>query len=202
MEKTSKILNRKFFQRHPAVVARELLGCYLVKNYRSKKLIGKIVETEAYLSTPDDPASHGYKPQSKRTTSLFGEAGHAYVTNIHRYMILNVVTETRGHASAVLIRAVEPTDGIETMKRLRNKENLRDLTTGPGKLAMAFNITRALDGADVCQPTSDVFFQEKDETIEEIKSGPRIGISQAQELPLRFYLSGNPYVSGPQKNNP
>ena len=193
---------RTFYQRHPKKVARDLLGCFIVRNYHGELLVGKIVETEAYLSTPDDPASHGYKPQSPRTHSLFGEAGHAYVTNVHKYMIMNVVTESHNQPSAVLIRALEPIEGIKTMKELRDKENIIELTNGPGKLALALGITRELDGIDVTDFQSEVYFLERNQEFNEsIITTERIGISKAQDLLLRFYMKNNPWVSGSKKNN-
>lgn len=194
--KLSPIIPRSFYRRHPEKVARELLGCFIIRKYKGELLVGKIVETEAYLSTPDDPASHGFKPKSRRTNSLFGDAGYAYVTNVHRYMIMNVVTETYNKPSAVLIRAIEPIEGIETMKKLRGKDNILDLTNGPGKLTLALNITRKLDGIDITDSKSEIFFTKRNERFTEtIINSPRIGISKAQEFHLRFYIKNNPYVS-------
>src|SRR3954468_15508534 len=115
------IIPRVFYQREPSVVAQELLGKYLVRKIDDKLLIGKIVETEAYLGK-NDPAAHGFKGQTQRNTVLFGEAGMAYIYSIHRYYCFNIVTETIGIPSGVLVRAIEPIEGMEMMKQLRGVE--------------------------------------------------------------------------------
>lgn len=198
--KLSPIIPRSFYRRHPEKVARDLLGCFIVRRYHGELLVGKIVETEAYLSTPDDPASHGFKPKSRRTNSLFGDAGHAYITNVHRYMIMNVVTETHDKPSGVLIRAIEPILGVETMQKLRRPSSPGNLSNGPGKLTLALDITRKLDGIDITDSMSEIFFTKRNKKFTEtIMTSPRIGISKAQEFPLRFYLQNNLFVSKNKK---
>lgn len=191
------ILNRKFFARNPVEVARDMIGTYIVRRYGGDLLVGKIVETEAYLAE-GDTASHGYKPKSNRTESLFGPAGYAYVTNVHRYFIMNVVTEAVNQPSAVLIRAIEPVEGIEVMKRLRGKDNLVDIGSGPGKVCIALGIDRSCDGISVTSSDSDIYFLPRStkENLD-IGSSARIGISSAQDYLFRFFLKANPHVSGP-----
>lgn len=201
MKQNYSPLPQSFYQRHPQDVALDLLGCLLVRRVGKKYLIGKIVETEAYLSTSDDPASHGFKAESPRTKSLYGPAGYAYVTNVHKYSIMNVVTEGVGQPSAALIRAVEPIEGIDIMKEHRPHTSLINLTNGPGKLTIAFNISRPLDGSNLTQSSNEIFIIKGTESSPTTGISKRIGISQAQELPLRFYLKNNPWVSGPKKNN-
>lgn len=156
---------------------------------------GRIVETEAYLGL-DDPAAHAFRGPTPRTQVLFGPPGHAYVYLIYgMYECLNIVTEPDGIAGCVLIRALEPMTGIATMRRRRpGATRDQDLTNGPGKLTLAMGISRRhnrhdLTGEGLCireVPNAPDF---------EIGVSPRIGIREAADLPLRFFIAGNPYVS-------
>jgi DNA-3-methyladenine glycosylase len=152
------------------------------------------VETEAYLA--HDPASHSFKGQRERNQAMFGPAGTAYVYRIYgMHLCLNIVTAQLGVGEAVLIRALEPTVGLEIMAERRKTSNIRDLCRGPGRLAQALAIDLSLNGQPV---TSPPLLLERGDLIEQekIASSGRIGISLAAEEPLRFYLSGNRYVSG------
>ena len=166
-------LKRSFFNRSPVEVAPELLGKLLVRKINGKVLVGRIVEVEAYLSQ-DDEAAHGFKGLRPHTASLYKEAGHAYVHGMRQYFLLDVVTEGMGTPSAVLIRAVEPVQGIEIP------------TNGPGKIGIAFNITRALDGVDMTDRESELFIAEGHD-MREVHVSPRVGISKSKDMPLRFY---------------
>jgi len=184
----SKIITREFYQREPSLVAQELLGKYLVRKIDEDVLIGKIVETEAYLAK-NDPAAHGFKGQTQRNAVLFGEAGMAYVYSIHRYHCFNIVTETIGIPSGVLVRAIKPIEGVEIMKRLRGIEIGKGFTNGPGKVCQAFDITRKLNGVDVTSSDSSLFIAEGEHVpFDLIEISERIGISKAKDLLLRYCI--------------
>ncbi len=180
-------LPRSFYDRDTAIVARELLGKWLVHQSNGIQRIGKIVETEAYLGE-HDLAAHSSKGLTARTKIMFGPPGHAYVYFIYgMYFCMNVVTERAGHASAVLLRAVEPV------------ANLQGRTCGPGLLCRAMNIGRHLNGHDLL---SGEFFIATPETAEKltIVKRPRIGVDYAKHWTkrlLRFYIKGNSFVSRP-----
>ncbi len=136
-------LTRSFYQRHPAEVAPDLLGKILVRRIENTYLRGRIVEVEAYSS--DDPASHTFRGMTTRNRAMFGEAGHAYIYFIHgMHYCINVVARSDTPAGGVLIRALEPLSGITTMRQLRGREKLRDLTSGPAKLTQAMGIDKTL----------------------------------------------------------
>lgn len=196
-----KPLARRLFAGDVAAVARALLGARLVRQLDDGVLVGRIVETEAYLAA-DDPASHSFRGLTPRNASMFGPPGHAYVYTIHAKFCFNVVTEPRGVASAVLVRAVEPVEGIETMRRLRGREKLRELTRGPARLCQALAIDRSLDGVDLTRRGA-LWIADGDKTIDaaRIRVTPRIGISAAQEAPLRFIDANSPLVSGTRRQN-
>ncbi|HEX2548660.1 MAG TPA: DNA-3-methyladenine glycosylase [Gammaproteobacteria bacterium] len=182
-----KVLPRSFYDRDTIVVAKDLLGKYLVHEVNGIQYIGKVVEVEAYVGA-HDLASHSSKGVTKRTAVMYGPPGHAYVYMIYgMYYCMNVVTEKEGHGSAILLRALEPIQNIE-----KN-------TKGPGLLCQAMHINKTLNQCDLL---SDFFyFREplKKETIHIIKR-PRIGVHYAKDWAkkhLRFYIKGNPYVSRP-----
>ncbi|MDX1902210.1 MAG: DNA-3-methyladenine glycosylase [Gammaproteobacteria bacterium] len=181
-----KKLPRAFFDRDTVVVAKALLGQYLVHIVRGKKYIGKIVEVEAYIG-PQDLACHSARGLTKRTAVMFGPPGHAYVYLIYgMHHCMNVVTESEGHASAVLLRALEPVENIATR------------TQGPGLLSRAMHITTTLNGYDLT--SSQTFYIAENISPEaiDIVAKPRIGVEYAgkwkDEL-LRFYVKGNPFIS-------
>ncbi len=185
------ILPRSFYARPTVDVARDLLGKIVVHG----KTSGRIVETEAYPGG-DDLASHSARGITDRTRVIFGPPGHAYVYFIYgMYECLNLVVEPEGQAGCVLIRALEPLDGIELMRRRRpGAATLRDLASGPGKLTLALAITRAQNGADVTRGNLTVRAP-GDSAPFEIGVSPRIGIRHCADWPLRFTIRGNPFVS-------
>ena len=189
--------DRAFFDRPAAEVGRELLGQYILHQSDGFELAAKIVETEAYLGT-GDPAAHSARGLTNRTRILFGPPGHAYIYLIYgMHECLNLVTEPAGQAGCVLIRALEPLCGIGEMQRRRPKaKRLRDLASGPGKLTQAMGITREHYGADVTRGPLRVRLPKAPEAFE-IQTATRIGISISRELPLRFFIKGNPHVSVP-----
>jgi DNA-3-methyladenine glycosylase len=186
-------LRREFYHRPTLKIARELLGKYLVVNMNGKKLSGKIVETEAYRGLYD-PASHAYGGMTPRNRIMFGEPGYAYVYFTYgMYYCLNVITERKGFPAAVLIRALEPIEGIEIMRRRRKKEKPEDLTSGPGKLCQAMGINETLNGADLIGQT--IYVEDRGEKAGKIVSTNRIGIDEGKEKKWRFYLKDNRYIS-------
>jgi DNA-3-methyladenine glycosylase len=177
-----------------ASLARYLIGKLLVRELREGIVSGHIVETEAYVI--GDAAGHAFRGMTQRNRSLFLEPGHAYVYLAYgvSYM-LNVSSEKAGIGAGVLIRALEPLEGIEIMRRNRGVERLRDLARGPGRLAAALRIDGKLDGLDLCQK-GPLWLAHGDDDPGEIGKSIRIGISKDASRLLRFYLRGSPYVSG------
>ncbi len=200
--RTLRPLERAFFARNPRRVAGELLGKVLVRDRGKVRLAGRVVEVEAYLGE-NDPASHSAAGNTARTAVLFGPPGHAYVYFIYgNYYCLNVSCEREGKAGGVLFRALEPLEGIEEMARAREvlvqaPRDLVRLTSGPGRLAEAFDITRERDnGCDLTLPDSGLWIGDDGFRPRNIQITPRIGISKAADQPLRYILGGNVFVSG------
>ena len=194
-------LSRAFFARGPRRVARELLGKVLVRRTTGSHLTGRIVEVEAYLGETD-PAAHAAAGRTARTAMLFGPPGYAYVYFIYgNHYCLNVSCEPEGRAGCVLFRALEPLTGMEEMARARgitfhgSKDWLK-LTSGPGRLAQAFGITRARDnGCDLTSAGSSLWIGSDGYRPRGIRVTRRIGITKAEDKPLRYVLDGNPFVS-------
>lgn len=188
-------LPRSFYQRATDVVARELLGKVLLRRIGNILLGGLIVETEAYLSE-GDPASHSARGKTLSNAAMFGSPGTLYVYPIHAKFCMNVVTERPGKGCAVLIRAIEPVWGVEHMKQNRKTDCLRQLTRGPAMLCQSLQVDRSHDKIDLL--TSDAIWIATSRTPVEssITARPRIGISSAAELPLRYFIDGNWFVSG------
>jgi DNA-3-methyladenine glycosylase len=194
------ILPRSFYIHPPDEVSRNLLGKLVTHIYEGESLTGRIVEVEAYFGL-DDPAAHSFSGKTERNAVLFGPPGVAYVYFIYgMYYCLNVSCEPNGVAGGVLIRALEPVEGLETMARLRKlppNAKPRLLTSGPGRLCQALGITRAThNGIDVTRSKSELQFRDDGYRPESILATPRIGISKAVDHPLRFLVEGNAFVSG------
>jgi DNA-3-methyladenine glycosylase len=178
-------------------LARFLIGKVVVHDLPAGRLSGRIVETEAY--PPGDPAGHHFRGPTPRIRSMYLAQGHAYIFfNYGAHFMLNVVSEPAGTAAAILIRALEPLDGIELMQQNRNAVRLLDLTRGPGRLAAAFQIDRRHDGIDLCTSGS-LWLGATRHPRGPIGKTVRIGISRAAGKLLRFYERGNPFVSGPKR---
>jgi DNA-3-methyladenine glycosylase len=195
-------LPRDFYDRDPRRVSRDLLGKLLVRRDGRKLRIARIVEVEAYLGR-NDPAAHSFAGRTQRNAVLWGPPGFAYVYFIYgNHYCFNVSCLQDGEAGGVLFRALEPLAGIEEMARgrglsLDDANDLRKLTSGPGRLAEAFGITRARDnGKDLTSSRSDLSIADDGTTPPRVKITPRIGITKAAERPLRFVVAGNHYVSG------
>ena len=188
---------RKQFARDPKIVARFLLGKVLVrKNKNGSVLSGRIVEAEAYLGQ-GDLAAHAAAGKTERNAVLFGPPGHAYVYFTYgMHYCMNVSCQPEGEAGCVLLRALEPMDGVKVMARRRGVVNERMIASGPARLCQAFGITRMKDnGKDLCSPGSDLILADDGFRAGHILTTPRIGIRKSPALRLRFLLAGNPYVS-------
>lgn len=198
------VLPRSFYDRDPREVSRNLLGKVLIRRVRKTRLAGRIVEVEAYLGE-DDPAAHSAAGRTARNAVLFGPPGYAYIYFIYgNHYCLNVSCLPDGVAGGILFRALEPLEGIEEMARARGisvekPSDLRKLTSGPGRMAEAFGITRQRDnGKDLTDAGSDLFIADDGYRPDQILVTPRIGITKAAERPLRYLVAGNPFVSGPR----
>jgi DNA-3-methyladenine glycosylase len=182
-------LTREFFARTVHEVAPELIGATLLVD----GVGGTIVEVEAY--DQDDPASHGFRGRTARTASMFGPPGAAYVYRSYGiHWCLNLVCAEEGRAEAALVRALEPTSGLESMRERRGLEPARALCSGPGKLCQALGITRALDGLPLDEPPFALLARGSEPPL---AVGPRIGITRAVEHPWRYGLAGSPFLSRP-----
>jgi len=209
-------LPRTFYDRHVETVARELLGKLLIRVAPAGLAAGRIVEAEAYLAA-DDPACHAFNGRTRRNASMFGPPGHAYVYAIHSRWCLNTVTEPEGTPSAVLIRAIEPLEGVALMtrrraavqRRRRQKQSpgrsaraasppLRDLARGPARLCEALGIDRRLDGWDLTRGQTLWIAADPNPgpAYAHVMRAPRVGVTSAHDLPLRFFFAECPFVSG------
>lgn len=171
--------------------ARSLLGCQLVHETSEGLTTGHVVETEAY--TMEDTASHAYGGERTRNSSMFRPAGTVYVYFTYgMHYCVNIVTGTEGHGQGVLIRALEPTQGLELMKKRRGMQDERNLTNGPAKLVQALGITKQHNGTDIYGGHLRL---KPGFTPSEIVQTTRVGISKAVDVPWRFYVAGSAYVS-------
>ena len=185
------MLPAEFFARSVHEVAPELIGATLLVDGTG----GRIVEVEAY--DQEDPASHGFRGRTALNAAMFGPAGHAYVYRSYGiHWCLNLVCEEEGVASAVLVRALEPTHGLERMRVRRGLDAPLLLCSGPGRLCEALGITREHDGLRVDLPPFELRAADP-RTRERVSAGPRIGITRASELPWRYALAGSRFVSRP-----
>jgi DNA-3-methyladenine glycosylase len=189
-------LSRAFYEQPTVEVARQLLGKYLVRIDDAGVRAGMILETEAYVG-PDDKASHASRGRTPRTSVMFGPAGFAYIYLIYgMHHCLNIVTEQEDYPAAVLIRAVEPGEGLELMREQRPILDVRRLTNGPGKLCQAFGIDRRLNGLDLCGEA--LFIEDRGTSLVDIVATTRVGVDYAgpwKDKAWRFYIAGHPGVS-------
>ena len=188
-----RVLPQRFYQRDTAIVAQDLLGKRLVRDLNGECLEGIIVETEAYYGAKD-PASRAFHGQKNYNRVMFEEAGHLFIYNVHRYWMLNFVAHEEGKTGGVLIRAIEPTNGIEAMRRNRPVEDVRNLTSGPGKLSLAFGINQDLNGAPAFHISSVVRVLENSMDFM-VEKTHRIGVVRDLEEPLRFVVRGSRFLS-------
>jgi len=200
-------LDRSFYERDTAIVARELLGKRLVSTVGGVRVAGDIVECEAYLL--GDSTSHAYRGPTPRNRSMFAEPGTAYVYFTYgMHYCMNLTTEPHGVPSAVLVRALAPREGIEVMQARRGpKHPLRDLCRGPGRLCVALGIAREIDGIDTCAPGALVFVEDAPALRpRRIARTPRVGVNGLPKdirAPLRFLVRDDPFASaGPRRTTP
>ena len=194
-----RVLDRTELPVETVQLARFLIGKMLVRTLAEGVAGGRIVETEAYGA--GDPAGHAYRGMTPRNRALFLERGHAYVYLAYgSSFMLNVSSEMSGVGAGVLIRAIEPTDGIAIMQRNRGAVRAPDLARGPGRLCAALRIDRRLDGIDLCQAGA-LWLGSDSQASDEIGQSKRIGITRAADSLLRFYVRGNGFVSGRQALN-
>ena len=195
---TGEVLPPAFYERSAAAVAPDLIGCVLVRrlrwNGRMATLAGRIVETEAYCA--DDPASHSYRGRTRRNAPMFGPPGHAYVYRSYGvHWCLNAVTAADGVGEAVLLRALQPLDGLEIMRTLRDVDDTRLLCSGPGRLCQAFAVAGDLNGVLLSGEMLGVLGPPSPRP--QVVSCPRIGISKARDASLRFCEADSEYLSRP-----
>ena len=195
-----QLLPRSFYARPTRTVARELLGCRLVRQLNGRRLSGVIVEAEAYIGETD-LACHAKAGKTQRTAVMYGLAGFSYVYFTYgMHWMLNVVTEEQNFPAAVLLRAIQPLEGIEEMQRLRGGKDLRLLAKGPACLTQAMGINRADNGLDLCAYDSRLWI-EQGEAIPKrhVTTSPRVGLGKTPEpwlsKPWRYSVAGNPFVS-------
>ena len=181
-------------------LAEALLGCVLVRASADGIAAGTIVETEAYL--PRDPACHAYSGKSERNATLFGPPHRAYVYQIYgTSFCFNLSSEHDGKGAGVLVRALEPVEGVAIMQGRRATERIRDLCRGPGRLCQALAIDRSLDGLDLFAHP-ELWLARGAGDFPRVRRSRRIGVTRAAHRRLRFYAAGNPFVSGPARLSP
>ena len=193
-------LDYDFYQNDAVTAAKDLLGKIIVREINGQKIMTKIVDTEAYMGA-EDKASHAYNnKKTKRTKTMFGKGGLAYIYLIYgMYHCFNVVTAVKDDPHAVLIRAVEPVDGLELIKKNRNikSSNIEDLTNGPGKLSQALKIDKSLDGCDLVK-SNKLYLLDQENNDFKVVAAPRVNIDYAEEYKdklWRFYIRGNKFIS-------
>ena len=193
---TLTILDPSFYSQSTTQVARQLLGKLLVRQLGNRRLSGLIVEVESYLSRGDS-ASHSYRGPNKKNGSMYLEPGRLYVYPIHAKYCMNVVTEPEGQGAAVLIRALEPIEGIDLLAENRQRAAERDWLRGPSRLCQALAVDRTLDGIDL-KRGKEIWIETSSVPLETFRCrrSSRIGISSAQEKQLRLFVDGNRFVSG------
>lgn len=189
------IVPREFYHGKSTLeITQQLIGKVLVFESPAGVASGRIVEVEAYCGNPEDPACHAAKGKTKRNETMFGPPGHAYVYfSYGMHHCFNVVVQEPGVADAVLIRALEPLEGIILMQRRRGISEIKLLCSGPGRLCQALGIGMSQNGIDLTKPP--LYLVDDGYVPGSVESGPRVGISQARDLPWRFYESGSVYVS-------
>ncbi|MFQ5871405.1 MAG: DNA-3-methyladenine glycosylase [Candidatus Geothermarchaeales archaeon] len=189
-----RVLPRGFYQRDPSEVARHMLGKILVHREDTIATAGRIVETEAYFGS-EDPASRAYKGKKRYNEVMWGEAGRTFIYMVHSNWLFNVITGQTGEPGGVLVRALEPLLGIETMKERRKSQNARLLTSGPSRLTQALAITKEHHDLDISVPEGEIVILNPRKKPFKIAASHRIGVKRDLLTPLRFYVEGNPHVS-------
>jgi DNA-3-methyladenine glycosylase len=195
--KIGRVLPKGFYARDPAIVARDLLGKVLCRAFEKKVLAGIIVETEAYYGK-SDPASRAYRSSGDIAMILCSDVGRALIYGIHGKWLFNIVAHKPQSCGGVLVRALEPVEGLEVMKRLRGTHDLFQLTSGPGRLTKAIGIDKSLHGKPVYLKSSGITVREGREETNIAKSF-RVGVTKDLDVPLRFYVANSSFVSVKKK---
>ena len=191
-----RIIRRGFYARPTSVVARDLLGKVLVRRTGGRTLAGRIVETEAYSS--DDPASHAFRGRTERNRAVFGEVGRAYIYQTHGLnFCLNIVAKKGQPAGGVLIRALEPLEGVDLMLRSRKPPGLQRLASGPGNLTRAMKIDMRFYGADLAK-TGPLFIADDGAAKPKARRTVRIGVTSARDKLRRFVVDASPFITRPR----
>lgn len=187
-----RVIPRDFYRRKTDIVSRDLLGKLLIRRLNDELLGGVIVETEAYFGR-DDPASRAFNGLKEYNRVMFEEPGRVFIYNVHKYWMLNLIAHDDG-VGGILIRAIEPTTGLDTMLRNRPVKNQRELTSGPGKLTLALDVDKRLNGVDATSSDSPIHVVEN-EYSHEYGTSHRIGVTRDLPEHLRFYVKDNRFVS-------
>jgi len=192
-EKKESVLKREFFEREPDIVAKELLGKKFVRKVNNKSLSGTIVETEAYFGE-NDPASRAYRKKSALFyNKMASKPGTLLIYMVHTNYLLNIISHKKNEVGAVLIRAVEPVEGIDIMKKQRKREKIKELASGPGKFTQSFKIDKRQDGIDITKGEG-IYIVDENKKVK-IRSSKRIGVKKDLKRNLRFFIDGNKFVS-------
>jgi len=185
-------LGTDFYSRETEAAAKDLLGKILVRRLGDELLGGIIVETEAYFGA-EDPASRAFQGMKRYNSVMFGEPGHLFIYNVHKYWMLNFIAHDIG-VGGILIRAIEPTMGIETMQENRPVKRLTDLTSGPGKLTLALDVNRSLNGQATTDDSCEIHVLDNEYEFE-MGTSHRIGVTKDLPEHFRFYVKNNKFVS-------
>ena len=194
METVAEPLERSFYRRDTATVAQELLGKTVVRRLEQHVLTGRIVETEAYYGDKD-PASRAYRGRKNYNTPMFDDPGRLFIYMVHSWWLLNIAAHEPGEPGAVLIRALEPIEGIPVMEDNRGVTDLYNLTSGPGKLTKALDVTKELHGLDVTEGSSELIIIDEGHEEFQTATSHRLGVTRDLPRELRFYIKGSRFVS-------
>ena len=194
MDAGAELLERSFYRRDTAVVAQGLLGKIIIRRLGQHVLTGRIVETEAYYGEKD-PASRAYKGRKNYNSPMFDDPGRLFIYMVHSWWLLNIAAHELGAVGAVLVRALEPIDGIPVMEDNRGVTDLHNLTSGPGKLTKALNVTKELHGLDVTEGSAELKVVDGGPEEFQTATSHRIGVTRDLPRELRFYIRGNGFVS-------
>ncbi len=194
MEAIAEPLARSFYRRDTATVARELLGKTIVRRLGHQVLTGRIVETEAYYGDKD-PASRAYRGRKNYNSPMFDDPGRLFIYMVHSWWLLNIAAHEPGEVGALLVRALEPIDGIPVMEDNRGVTDLHNLTSGPGKLTKALDVTKDLHGLDVTEGSAELKIVDGDPEEFQTATSHRIGVTRDLPRELRYYIRGNRFVS-------
>ena len=194
MEAVAEPLERSFYRRDTATVAQELLGKIIIRRLKQHVLTGRIVETEAYYGDKD-PASRAYRGRKNYNSPMFDDPGRLFIYMVHSWWLLNIAAHEPGEVGAVLVRALEPIDGVPVMEDNRGVMDLHNLTSGPGKLTKALDVTKDLHGLDVTEGSAELKIVDGGPEEFQTATSHRIGVTRDLPRELRYYIRGNRFVS-------